>query len=134
MFSTINPWFLDYKQHNTYPNRLKKKLNFNFHLRMSHHLIDRSLRYWQRIDVRFCRRASKLIILSHWSNQIEEKRNEGSTASLFEYDLKWVCGVKSSMLISWDYLYCNFRKLQVVGPKILIKQWRITEYIGAKSG
>jgi len=70
--------------------------------------------------MRFCRHISMLIILSHWSNQIEEKRNEGSTSSLFEYDLKWVCGVKSPVLISWDHLRCNFRKLQrVLGQKIL---------------
>lgn len=101
----------------------KKKLAFsqinyinsqhNIHLRMSHHLIYRSVRCLQRIHARFRRHIGLLIITPHWSNQIEEKWNESSTAPFFEQDLKWMCRIKGSVLVIWDYLY-PFYRIQVV--------------------
>lgn len=88
--------FLDY---------IKKKIQERaFHIRRSHHFINRSLCCLQRIHTRLCCRTIVLIVLSHWRDQIEKEWNKGSTATFLEQNLEWVSGVKCPVLVFWDHL------------------------------
>lgn len=72
------------------------------HVRMSHHLINRSLCCLERIDSRLC--CNMLVVLSDWTNQVKEERDEGATTAFLEQNLERMSWIKSPVLIIWHNL------------------------------
>jgi len=62
-------------------------------IRMTHHVINRSLHSLQRVHTR-CHASSrlgfKLVVAPHRCSQVEEQRNESTTAAVLEQDLEGV--------------------------------------------
>jgi hypothetical protein len=74
-------------------------------IRMTHHFINRSLRSLQRVHT-WChvsrRLGFKLVVASHRRNQVQEERDESTTATFLEQDLEGVRRVQGPVLAVWN--------------------------------